>query len=368
MSLKERVRGTVWPRRGVVGQLGYVALRPLSGVFGLGVALRGLGYRTGVLRTRRAPIPVVSIGNLVVGGTGKTPLTLWLARSLVARGVRAAIVSRGYGGSAQGVTIVSRGEGPTVGPEVVGDEPVMLAKSFAGPVICAARRLDGAQAAATLGCDAIVLDDGFQHRALARAFDLVVVDGRRGPLLPAGPMREPFAALRRADAVVLIEREDGELPAPDVPADLPTYRMGFEAVALVESRERRWHERPAGHLASRRVIAVSGVERPDRFYALLRRWEAVIAEVFEYPDHHRYTPEDWQQIARCGHNAHFIVTTEKDLVKLEAFPFATGKLVALRIAPRVERAEELVDAILAKTGLAAKAAQAGRAADPDRNV
>jgi tetraacyldisaccharide-1-P 4'-kinase len=158
--------------------------------------------------------------------------------------------------------------------------------------------------------------------------------------------------------VVLIDREDGELPGPDVPPEVPTYRMGFEAVALVESRERRWHERPAGHLASRRVVAVSGVERPDRFYALLRRWEAVVAEVFEYPDHHRYTAEDWQQIARGGHNADFIVTTEKDLVKLEAFPFATGKLVALRIAPRVERAEELVDAILAKTGLATRAVHA----------
>src|SRR5262249_34438513 len=223
MTLSDRVRETVWPRRGMAGQLGYLALRPLSGLFGLGVGLRGLGYRIGLLRTRQAKIPVVSIGNLAVGGTGKTPLTLWLARDLVARGPRRGIRSPGYGGRARGVTVVSQGDGPLVGPELVGDEPVMLAKSFAGPVLTAPRRLAGAAAAAELGCEVIVLDDGFQHRAIARAFDLVLVDGRRGPLLPAGPLREPLRALRRADAVVLVERDDGDPAAPPPSFDRPTF-------------------------------------------------------------------------------------------------------------------------------------------------
>jgi len=357
MSLGERVRCTVWTRRGVTGRLGYLALRPLSSVFAIGVGLRGLGYRVGVLRTRRAPIPVVSVGNLAVGGTGKTPVTLWLARMLAARGMRVGILSRGYGGSARGVTVVSRGGGPEVGPELVGDEPVMLAKSFAGPVFTAARRVDGAAAAAAEGCQVVVLDDGFQHRAIARAFDLVLVDGRRGPLLPAGPLREPLAALRRADAIMLVGGEDADATASPLAVALPTFRMHLEAVALVESIERRWRERPIGQLATRRVVAVTGVARPEGFYALLRRWEAVIGDVFEYPDHHRYTREDWQQIARRGHEADLIVTTEKDLVKLEAFPFATGKLVALRIAPEVERAEELIAAMLAKIDLQAQAAE-----------
>lgn len=350
MRLSDRVRETVWPRRGVSGQLGYYALRPLSGLFGLGVGLRGLGYRIGVLRTRRAPIPVVSVGNLAVGGTGKTPVTLWLARSLAAHGRRPAIVSRGYGGSARGVTIVSHGSGAEVSPELVGDEPVMMAKSCAVPVIAAARRIDGAQAATALGCDVVVLDDGFQHRAIARAFDLVLVDGRRGPLLPAGPLREPLAALQRADAVLQVEREDSDTTAPPLDFGRPTYRMRLDAVALVESVERRWHERPLGQIGSRRVVAVTGVARPQAFYAMLQRWEAHIAEVFEFPDHHVYSTADWHQIARGGHSADLIVTTEKDLVKLEAFPFATGKLVALRIAPQVERAAELIAAMLAATG------------------
>ena len=106
----------VWERRGAAGQAGALALRPLSGLFGLGVGARGLAYRLGVLRARRAPVPVISVGNLAVGGTGKTPMTLWLACELRARGAKPAIVSRGYGGSARGVTVVSRGDGPEVSP------------------------------------------------------------------------------------------------------------------------------------------------------------------------------------------------------------------------------------------------------------
>ena len=160
--------------------------------------------------------------------------------------------------------------------------------------------------------------------------------------------------------MVVVERDEGDTAAPPLALTQPSFRMRLEAVALVESVERRWRERSIGQLVSRRVIAVTGVARPDGFYALLRRWEAVIAEVFEFPDHHRYTPEDWQHIARVGHTADLIVTTEKDLVKLEAFPFATGKLVALRIAPQVERSEELIAAILATTGLQAHSGKEDR--------
>jgi len=347
----------VWERRGAAGQAGALALRPLSGLFGLGVGARGLAYRLGVLRARRAPVPVISVGNLAVGGTGKTPMTLWLACELRARGAKPAIVSRGYGGSARGVTVVSRGDGPEVSPAVAGDEPVMLAKLFPGPVVTSPRRRDGAAAAAALGCDVIVLDDAFQHRALARDFDLVLLDGRRGPLLPAGPLREPLSALSRADAVVLMARDDEPPPPPPPDPRLPTFNARLDAIGLVESVRGRWQPRPMGGLAGRRVIAVSGVARPDGFYAILRRWEATIEEVFEFPDHHVYTREQWQQIARRGHDVDVVVTTEKDLVKLEAFPFATGKLVALRIAPAVDHAAELLDAIIARIGRAAPPAE-----------
>jgi tetraacyldisaccharide 4'-kinase len=266
-------------------------------------------------------------------------------------------VSRGYGGRGRGVVIVSRGSGPEVDCETAGDEPVMLAKRFAGPVVAAARRLDGARAAAALGCDVVVLDDGFQHRALARVFDLVLLDEQRGPLLPAGSLREPLGALARADAVVLMARDEGEPPPPPRGLRAPLFRARLESVGLLESRAGLWCSRPMGDLAGRRVVAVTGVARPASFYAQLRRWEAVIAEAFEFPDHHRYTNADWQRLARCGHDADLIVTTEKDLVKLEGFPFATGKLVALRVAPRVEGAAALLDAVAARVGLATPAGE-----------
>lgn len=357
MTLETHFRETVWPRRGAVGRAEATALRPLSALFAVGVGLRGLGYRLGLLRTRKAPIPVVSVGNLAVGGTGKTPVTLWLAEGLRARGARPAIVSRGYGGTATRVTVVSRGAGPEVGPEVAGDEPVMLAKGFAGAVVVAPRRLDGVVAAAQLGCDVAVLDDGFQHRAIARDFDLVLLDGRGGALLPAGPFREPLRAVSRADAVLLVAKDEDDMVEPPPGLRVAAYRATLEAGAVVESVAGAWQAHSMGRLAGRRVIAVTGIARPEPFYALLRRWDATIDEVFEYPDHHRYTIEQWQRIARRGHDVDLIVTTEKDLVKLEAFPFATGKLVALRIAPDVQHGAALLDDIAARIGLPSRPAE-----------
>lgn len=350
MSRMETLRDAVWTRRGAVGRLGSLALRPLSGLFGLGVGARNLGYRVGLLRSRRAPMPVVSVGNLVVGGTGKTPFTLWLSRKLAERGMRVGILLRGYRGTSKGVAIVSRGDGPELEPAVAGDEAVMLAKSFTGPVVTAVRRVEGAAVLAELGCEVAILDDGFQHRAIERVFDIVLVDERTGPLLPAGPAREGPGALRRADAVLLVSRgeEAGPTGAPRSAAGKCVHRVRFEASALVESAGRLWKEVPLGSLAGRRVVAVIGVAKPDSFYDLLRSWDATIEDVFEFPDHHRYTRADWQNISRSGLQADLVVTTEKDLVKLSEFPFATGKLVALRIVPDVERSEELIEAVLAR--------------------
>jgi tetraacyldisaccharide 4'-kinase len=346
----ETLREVIWAQRGTVGRLGSLALRPLSGLFRLGVGARNLGYRVGLLRARRAPMPIVSVGNLVVGGTGKTPFTLWLSRSLTERGLRVGILLRGYRGTSKGVAIVSRGQGPELEPAVAGDEAVMLAKSFTGPVVTAARRVDGAAALAELGCDVVVLDDGFQHRAIERVFDIVLVDERTGPLLPAGPAREAPSALRRADAVLLVSRGEaaGPAEAPRSAAGKHVHRVRFEASELIEAAGSQWRKVPLGSLAGRRVVAVLGVAKPDSFYDLLRAWDATIEDVFEFPDHHRYTRADWQNISRSGLQADLVVTTEKDLVKLGEFPFATGKLVALRIVPYVERSEELIEAVLAR--------------------
>ncbi len=355
MTLAERVRDRVWRRRGIDGWIGYLALRPLSGLFGAGVAARNAAYRIGVLPVRHAPLPVVSIGNLTVGGTGKTPLTLWLADALQRRGLRPGILLRGYGGSAAGVTVVSDGGGPQASVAVAGDEAVMLARRFGGVVVTARKRIDGARRAAELGCRMVLLDDGFQHRALARDFDLVLVDGQRGALLPAGPNRERTGALCRADAIVVVGAEPDE-PVPPLPRSAsgkPVFRARFEAHSLVTSDAGVWQELPLSELAGRRVAAVAGIGSPDRFYRLLHQWEAQLEEIVAYPDHHSYTRTDWQEIARATRNVDLVATTEKDLVKLESFPFARGKLVALRIGAEVADGEELVEMIVARIGAAA---------------
>jgi len=348
MNLAEYVETEIWTRRGGAGRLGSLALRPLGVLFGAGLALRNLGYRSGLLRARRAEVPVVSVGNLSVGGAGKTPFTLWLSRALVRREIRTGIVLRGYGGRRRGVTVVSRGSGPVVGPGEAGDEAVMLAHRFPGPVVAGARRIEAVAAAVSLGCDAIVLDDGFQHRAIARNFDVVLLGEHCGPLLPAGPMRERWTALRRADAVVVVaphpHRElRGALASI---ADKPRFHMRVVPTTLVETVGSRWQERPLGLLAGRRAVVVAGIARPERFYKLVHEWGAEIADVFRFPDHHHYRRDDWRRIVRAGRKADLVVTTEKDLVKLGSFPFASGQLLALRIEPEIEEEEGLVQMVV----------------------
>ena len=348
MSVATRVRESVWPRRGLSGWMGGLALRPVASVFGVGVGARNLAYRVGILRARHAPLPVISIGNLTVGGTGKTPMTLWLADALAQRGRRPAILLRGYKGQAAGVTVVSEGAGPLVDVKTAGDEAIMLARRFSGAVLTARRRLAGAERAAQLGCDVLLLDDGFQHRALARDFDMVLVHEVRGALLPAGPNRERPSALRRADAIVAVAGDDtgATRSLPTSAANKPVFHTRFEPTVLVTCDAGHWRELPLAELAGRRVAAVAGIGSPDRFYQLLHQLEAHLEEIVEYPDHHFYSRADWQDIARRTRNLDLIVTTEKDLVKLEVFPFARNKLVALRIAAVVDRGAELVNLIV----------------------
>ena len=355
-TMTQQIRDAVWARRGVRGWAAWLALQPASGLFATGVALRNLAYRSGVLHVHHARIPVVSVGNLSVGGTGKTPMTLWLARQLAARGARVAILLRGYKGRGRGVTVVSKGNGPEVDVDTAGDEAVMLAKCFNGVVLTAARRVDGVAAAEQLGCTVVVLDDGFQHRALARNFDLVLLNGRRGGLLPAGPMRERRSALKRAHAVALVAKGDDEPLAQPGLSRLaqPVFAVRFAAQSLVESDAGRWRELPIGLLSGRRVAVVSGLADPGPFYASVRQWDAQIEEIFEYPDHHRYTQAEWQSISRGTRDIELIVTTEKDLVKLESFPFAKGKLVALRIAPDIDGDDRLAHMVAEACGLDAR--------------
>jgi len=324
-------------------------LAPLSTVYGAAAAVRRGWWR---MFNRRAAVATISIGNLTVGGNAKTPFALYLARRLAARGVRVGIVSRGYGAANPPTTaaIVANGGTILLTPEEAGDEPVMMARAFDGPVAVGRRRLDAIALLERTGAvDAVVLDDGFQHVRLRRDFDLLVVGGDRGLgngwTLPAGPLRESPRAARRADAIIMIAT-DGEPSAPSpalarmlASARQPVMRARLVPTALIQFELGRWHETPLA-LHSRRILAVSGLAEPAAFYRMLRSLEADLVGVLEFPDHHRYSVADCQNIREAAMQADAIITTEKDLVKLEKFPFARDSLYALRVEVVMDPGDE----------------------------
>jgi tetraacyldisaccharide 4'-kinase len=234
-------------------------LLPLAWVYGLAVRLRRLAYRHGLLRAVRLPVPVIIIGNITVGGTGKTPVVEWLVRQLKAAGHRPGIVSRGYGGALRGEPVLVTAGSST---EEVGDEPVLLAKRTGVPVCAGADRVSAARQLVERGAGIVVADDGLQHYALQRDLEIAVVDGARGLgngwLLPAGPLREPAGRLREVD-FVLVNNSPGSSPQPGFTL------AGNVAINLVSGEHR-----PLGVFSGQRVWAVAGIGNPQRFYAALR--------------------------------------------------------------------------------------------------
>lgn len=277
--------------------------RMLEGVYGSVVALhRGL-YRTGLLRTRRAPVPVIVVGNLTAGGSGKTPFAIELVERLKAAGWSPGIASRGYGRrDARTPRWVERDTDAAEG----GDEPVLIARRTGARVRVDRKRVNAAKSLAAAGCDIVVCDDGLQHHALARDLEIEVIDGRRrygnGRLLPAGPLREPAA--RTCDFRVV---NSGNASMPEVAFGEWAMRLvGDQARPLVHGRVRA-----LSSFTGERVHAVAGIGDPERFFSMLRAAGlAVVPHAFD--DHHRYVPDD------LAFSPLPILTTEKDAVKLAA--------------------------------------------------
>lgn len=319
MGLKADFPRRHWYRLSAVS----LALAPLALLFGLAVRARRAAFRAGLLRAARLPVPVVVVGNLTVGGAGKTPLVLWLERELRRRGFHPGIVARGYGATTRAPAEVPKGGDPAR----YGDEPVLLAERAGSPVWIGADRVAAARAllAAHPRCDVLILDDGLQHYALARDVEIAVEDERghgNGMLLPAGPLREP--ASRPVDATVV----NGAPPRPGafamrlVPAGLYALGEPGRPVAVAE-------------LAGKRVHAVAGIGNPARFFATLAAM-GIAAEPHAFPDHHPYTAAD---LAFPGAEA--IVMTEKDAVK--CVRLGVAGLYALRVEAEVDpRLAELV--------------------------
>ncbi|MDA0235515.1 MAG: tetraacyldisaccharide 4'-kinase [Proteobacteria bacterium] len=294
-----------WQRRGLLAQ----ALRPLSLLFGF-LARR----RRALTQPQRLPVPVIVVGNVAVGGSGKTPVVDWLAGVLRVAGHHPGIVSRGHGGtaSAQGGLALVPADGD---PGRYGDEPVLLARLTACPLVVGQDRPAAARALLRLHpeCDVLIADDGMQHYHLARDLEIAVVDaatlGNR-LLLPAGPLREPLARLAEVDLVLAHGELDAELRAAigGVPV-FPMRLFGEEVVALADPARRL----PLAALRGRRVHAVAGIGRPQRFFdQLAAAGLEVVAHAF--PDHHRFVAAD---LVFC--DASPILMTAKDAVKCRAF-------------------------------------------------
>ncbi len=280
-------------------------MTPLALLFGFVVWLKK--KRQQRVRAEVLAVPVVVVGNLSVGGTGKTPLVVHLVEQLTRRGIRVGVISRGYGGKSNHYPL-------TVGPDtpagLVGDEPRMLWEKTGCPVVVAPRRLDAAHALLRQQqVDVLLCDDGLQHGALPRDYEICVVDGVRGlgngHLLPVGPLREPPSRLQSVDYLV---RNGGDWQAPVTAA--PLVCMTLVAGDLIGLGDRQGERLSLDSLKGQRLHAYAGIGNPGRFFELLRQYGA---EVIEHPfvDHHQYQSQDFSLIEK----GQWIVMTEKDAVK-----------------------------------------------------
>ncbi len=312
-------------------RLGLAALWLVSQLYRVVSTAYAFSYTCGLRRGQRLPCRVVSIGNLTLGGTGKTPLTMWVARWYQQQGWRVAVLSRGYGGHATAnPRVVSRGDGPVLDWYEVGDEPYLLAKTLPGvPVLVGKDRYrSGRYACERFGTQVLVLDDGFQHHALQRDLDIVLIDATNpfghGTLLPRGTLRESLRALHRADVFVLTRTE-----------------LAADTLQILSAQLRRWqHEQPIYHMTTvlatlwqgetcvpggmswlqqRRLVAFAGIGNPRAFATALSHLGTQIAALLVFPDHHPYTPRDWQAIVDVARlqDAACLVTTAKDAVRLD---------------------------------------------------
>jgi len=306
--------------------------------------VRNCLFDRGVLRSWRPRCRVVSVGNLTVGGTGKTPMVAWLAEFLQGEGRQVAVASRGYRGDCgRGICVVSDGSRILADVRLSGDEPQLLARRLPHvPVLCSGHRARAVAAAVEkFGIQAVILDDGFQHRRLARDLDLVLLDARspfgNGWLFPRGPLREVPSAVRRAQALVL-SRFDGSPPA-EANRDKLAKRWPGKAIVTAAYRPVRLfeastgRERPLSSLAGVRAAAFAGIAKPEAFFRSLEDLGARLVYSCALPDHHPLSPALLNNLVRAAASKkpELWLTTEKDWVRLPATPSPALNLWVLGI-------------------------------------
>jgi tetraacyldisaccharide 4'-kinase len=318
----------IWYKDPFIG----VWLCPLGFLFSDLVRFRKFLYRLGLLKTQAVPVPVIIVGNITVGGTGKTPLVIWLTRLLMEAGYRPGIISRGYGGTAK--SWPQRVDANS-SAERVGDEALLLAKQTGCPMAVGPLRADAAKLLLTqTDCDVIVSDDGLQHYALARTIEIAVIDGERrfgnGYCLPAGPLREPIERLQSVDFRVVNggEAEDNEF----------SMRLaGDNAINLATGRQK-----PLQDFSTTECHALAGIGNPERFFKLLGA-AGVSFTTRSFPDHYKFAPHDIE-----FNDDKPVLMTEKDAVKCTAFAGPQHWYVPVKAVLTPEFSERLLNLLKTK--------------------
>ncbi|MDY6952906.1 MAG: tetraacyldisaccharide 4'-kinase [Thermodesulfobacteriota bacterium] len=314
-------------------------------VYEWAMGLRLYLYRKGIFRQRGLPCKVLSIGNLTVGGTGKTPMVHYVATLLQAAGVEVAVISRGYGGYAQhSGGLVSNGKTTFMGSEASGDEPQLLAEKLSGiPLFVGKDRCRAARRAVReFGPSVLVLDDGFQHLRIKRDLDLLLLDSTRpfgnGHCIPRGTLREPVEQMKRATAIVFTRWAEGSSTTRE-DATIEAFTKGrpvFKSIHVPEALYLAGNGKAVdlAGLKGRRLFAFSGIGRNESFRKTIGELEGHVAGFCEFPDHHRYSDRDLRSIWKRARDlkVHSIITTEKDFVKISTEIPAPPRLLVLAIS------------------------------------
>lgn len=327
----------------------------LSLPYGWIVRLRVRFYASGLLKARHLSCPVISVGNITAGGTGKTPLVMTLAKGLMDRKILVAILSRGYKREKGSAPLVSDGKTVFLSPRESGDEPFLMAEVLKGiPVLAGKDRFaNGQMALQRFGIRGLLLDDGYQHLRLHRDLNILLIDSQTGfgdgHLLPRGILREPLSHLRRAQIFLLtkVESLDAcqglEKRLHEIHSSAQVFHSHYEPLGLVGPKEEfeNLHS-----LKGKRVLAFSGIATPDHFSALLRKCGMDVTREVIFPDHHLYSAKDLAFIEERSEALDWVVTTEKDMLKFRNFKMGHLPLRALRIRMKIWEEKEFYGKVL----------------------
>jgi tetraacyldisaccharide 4'-kinase len=327
----------------------------LSVPYGGAVRTRSFLYSLRLLKTRTLPCPVISVGNITVGGTGKTPLVMALAKGLMAKGISVAILSRGYKRTKTSEPVVSDGKTIFLSPEESGDEPFLMAKACQGiPVLVGKDRfINGGIALQRFGVKGLLLDDGYQYLPLRRDINILLIDSHIGfgdhHLLPRGILREPLSHLLRANLFLINKAEEPATYQPlenkihEIYPGAPVFHSDYEPVGLVGPKE---EQEELDTLKGKKILALSGVANPSSFSSTLRKCGMEIVREAIFPDHHLYTTKDLSSIEEKSKGVDCIVTTEKDMVKLKKLNIDRLPIRALRIEMKIWEEEAFFKRII----------------------